>query len=198
MSKKIMGKLITVFRIGVMSFAFAAGVSAAPLSGVYRGTIQTNCLESVDGFSPAPDLRFIVNPGSFAGRYSDVFMSTAVFPGDGTMTESVRGSTFFEGDVFDGALGAGTFITTCSYTLTAISAKSYSMKGSCTGTIPAGPAAGLGITVSDIDAELQVSEDNRVIIIGASEPDSNTLTLSSGYVAQRLCAGSATYVRARP
>ena len=194
MSKKIWGGLFAVSCMWVVSHSFAAGVVTAWPKGVYQGTVHVNCLESVDGFSPPPDLRFI---GSIGGRYSDAFFSTAVFPGDGTMIENVRGTTFFEGAIFDGAYGAGTFVTTCQYTLTAIGVRSFSLKGSCNGELPAGPAAGQSVTVDDIDALLQVSEDDRVIITGASEPDSQTLTLSGGYVAQRLCAATATYVRVK-
>src|SRR4051812_38481983 len=67
----------------------------APLKGVFRGVGSNNCMESQGDF--APDLTFQVN--GFVGKYQENFISTAIFPGDGTMTESTSGASYFQGDV---------------------------------------------------------------------------------------------------
>jgi hypothetical protein len=191
---KIRGGLFAVCCMGVMSHSFADDDSTEPLKGVYRGTAAVNCLESQGGFTP--NLQFQLN--GFAVRYTDTFVSTAVFHGDGTMTETVRGTTFFQGDPYiPGAFGAGTFVTTCRLTLSMNANKSFTTKGSCSGNLPLGPAGGLGVNVDGIEGQGQVSENNSMIIIGNSEPQAQTLTLSNGYVAQRLCAVTATYVRVK-
>ena len=126
-------------------------------------------------------------------------MSTAVFPGDGTMTESVSGASYFQGDpnLFPGNFAAGTFVGKCDYTIDMNPNRSFKLKGSCKSTLPKGPAAGLGAAVDGIVAHGQLSDDGNTIIVGSPEPNANTLTLSSGYVAQRLCGTSATYLRVR-
>jgi hypothetical protein len=189
---KICRGLFAVCCMGVMSHSFADDDSTEPLKGVYRGTGTVNCLESQGGFTP--NLQFQVN--GFAARYTDTFVSTAVFHGDGTMTETVRGTTFFQGDPYiPGAFGAGTFVSTCRITLSMNANKSFTTKGSCSGNLPLGPAAGLSVSVDGVGGQGQVSENNSMIIIGNSEPQAQTLTLGNGYVARRLCAGTATYVR---
>lgn len=165
------------------------------LKGVFRGVGSNNCMESQNGF--APDLTFQLN--GFVGKYQENTLSTAVFPGDGTMTESVSGTTYFQGDpnFFPGNFAAGTFVTKCQYTFDMNANRSFKLKGSCNGTLPKGPAAGLGSAVDGIVAYGQLSDDGNTIIVGSPEPNANTLTLSSGYVAQRLCGTSATYLRVR-
>ena len=166
-----------------------------PLKGVFRGVGSNNCMESQNGF--APDLTFQL--GGFVGKYQENFMSTAVFQGDGTMTESVRGASFFQGDpnFFPGNFAAGTFVGTCQYTIDMNPNRSFKLKGSCNSTLPKGPGAGLGSVVDGIVAHGQLSDDGNTIIVGSPEPNANTITLSSGYVAQRLCGTSATYLRVR-
>jgi hypothetical protein len=63
--------------------------------------------------------------------------------------------------------------------------------------LPLGPVAGLGSIVTGVVAQGQLSEDGNTIVIGSPEPNANTLTLSSGYVAQRLCGTTATYIRVK-
>ena len=193
--KKLLSGLFAISCI-MVSQAFAGDMQA--LKGTYRGVVHVNCLESVDGFTAPPDLRFVQRPGNFAARYADVYVSTAVFNGDGTMTESVAGTTIFGGEAYDGALAAGTFVDTCHYTLASIGNGTFSLKGNCAGHIPTGPAAGLTITVTDIDAQMQLSDDHRMILLGGPEPDSNTLALNTGYTAPRLCAPMGTYMRVNP
>lgn len=166
-----------------------------PLKGVFRGVGNNNCMESQGGFTP--NLTFQLN--GFVGKYQENTISTAVFPGDGTMTESVRGASYFQGDpnFFPGNFAAGTFVSTCQYTINMNPNKSFTWTGSCNGTLPLGPATGLGSIVTGIVAQGQLSEDGNTIVIGSPEPNANTLTLSSGYVAQRLCGTTATYIRVK-
>jgi hypothetical protein len=165
------------------------------IKGVFRGVGSNNCMESQGGF--APDLTFVVN--GFVGKYQENFVSTAVFPGDGTMTDSVRGASYFQGDAnfFPGNFAAGTFVSTCQYTIDMNPNRSFKLKGGCNGTLPKGPGAGLGSIVDGLVTHGQLSDDGNTIIVGSPEPNANTLTLSSGYVAQRLCGTSATYLRVR-
>ncbi len=165
------------------------------LKGVYRGSINTLCMESVGGFTP--NLLFQLN-GGFAAKYSESMISTAVFAGDGTMTESVRGTTYFQGDpYFTGSLGAGTFESTCRYDVNVKANKAVVLKGSCKGNALLGPAAGLGSAVDNVVSHGQISEDGSIIILGSPEPVPQVLTLSSGYIAQRLCSSNSTYLRVK-
>lgn len=202
MGKSIRGAMLLALFLGLTSQSMAGNDEdrdrdrdqTRALKGVYRGVAETHCMESQGGFTP--NLLFQLN--GFAGKYTDTSISTAVFAGDGTMTESVRGTTYFQQEALvPGNLGAGTFVTTCRYTVNVKANKSISMKGSCNGTIPLGPAIGQGVIVDGISKQGQLSEDGSVIIFGSAEPNRDTLTLSSGYVAQRLCGGSATYIRVR-
>lgn len=193
----IRGGLFAICCMWVMSHSFAGDDRNhnRPLKGMYQGIATINCLESQGGFTP--ELLFQLN--GFAGKYTDTLMSTATFHGDGTMTESIRGTTYFQGDpYFPGALSAGTFVGNCAYTLSMNANKSFTLTGSCRSTLPLGPAAGQEAIVDGIIAHGQVSEDDSVIIVGSPEPQAQTITLlPSGYVAQRLCGGTATYIRVR-
>jgi hypothetical protein len=170
-----------------------------PLKGTYRGTLNTHCMESMDGFTP--NLLFDLH-GGWGGKYTDTSLSTAVFA-DGKMTETLRGTTYFQGDPLNpGSLGAGTFESTCNYTVTANPNNSIVLtEGKCSGFIPLGPAAGQNVTVEGIIAKGQVSEDKSIIIIGSEEPNAQILKLfipgqsEPRYIANRLCGSSSTYIR---
>ena len=164
------------------------------LKGVFRSVGINNCLESQGGFTS--NLLFQVN--GFAARYQENTMSTAVFPGDGTMTDNVRGTTYFQGDPYNpGNFGAGTFIGTCQYTFNMNPNKSFTLKGSCNGSSPLGPAINTTSTLTGVVHHAQLSDDGNTIIIGNPEPNAQLLALSNQYSAQRLCGTSATYVRVR-
>lgn len=193
-SKEICAGLIAASCLGFMSSSFANDSPVRQLKGVYRGTANINCLESQGGFTPGLQYQLT----GYANRYTDSSMNTLVFHGDGTMTEKVQGTTYFQGDPYmTGGLGAGTFVGTCEHAVTMKPNKGFTLKGNCSGFLPFGPAAGLDSIVEDVDSQGQISEDGSIIVIGGTEPDANTLKLSNGYVAQRLCGGSATYVRLR-
>ncbi len=197
MWRSIRAGLFAVCCIGVMSHSSAGDDrdQNRPLKGVFRGSVTNTCLESQGGFTP--NLTFQLN--GFAGKYTDILVTTAVFPGDGTVTDSSRGTTYFQGDpYFPEALGAGTFVGTCQYTLNMHPNKSFTLKGSCRSLLPLGPAAGQEAIVDGIVVHGQVSEDNNMFITGSPEPNAQTLTLvPSGYVAQRLCGGLGTFIRVR-
>jgi hypothetical protein len=196
----IRAALLVVFCFGVASQAMAGKdddqdrEQTRALKGVYRGSISTNCMESVGGFTP--NLMFQLN--GFAVQYSETMLSTAVFAGDGTMTETVRGTTYFHQEAsIPGNLGAGTFESTCRYDVNVKANKAVVLKGSCKGNALLGPAAGLGSAVDNVVSRGQVSEDGSIIIFASPEPVPQVLTLSSGYVAQRLCSNNSTYIRVR-
>jgi hypothetical protein len=195
MKRKLSAAIVAASTMLIVSSALA-GDPAKPLKGVYKGVLQNVCSESQGGYTPAPYINFIAS--GYIGTYTDTLISTAVFPGDGTMVESYRGTTVFNGNLYDGAPAIGTFAGTCRYTLTMGPNKSYRSHGSCSGDIPTGPAAGLAATVDDVDSGGQISDDGEVISVGTGEPDSNTLTLNpAGYVAARWCTSSGSYVRVK-
>src|SRR3954467_12488932 len=168
-----------------------------PLKGTYRGTLNTQCMESEHGFTQ--NLLFDLQ-GGWGGKYTDTSLSTAVFR-DGKMTETVRGTTYFQGEALNPfSLGAGTFESTCNYDVTVKANNSIVLAGSCSGFIPLGPAAGQNVTVEGIIAKGQVSEDSSIIIIGSDEPNAQILKLfipgqsEPRYTANRLCGSSSTYL----
>lgn len=198
MSTGIRLALLAVFCLGVASQSMAGDdqdrEQTRALKGVYRGSTTDFCMESVGGFTA--NLLFQLN--GFAAKYYESMLGTAVFAGDGTMTETVRGTTYFGQEaLFPGNLGAGTFESTCRYNVNVKANKSVVMKGSCKGNALLGPAAGLGTAVDNVVAHGQVSEDGSILIFASPEPVPQVLTLSSGYVAQRLCSGNSTYLRVR-
>ena len=200
MGNDIRGGILAVCLLGLASSALA-GDSVKPLKGIYRGTLHNTCMESPNGFADLPNQVFLGN----GNRYADTYTSTAVFLGDGTMTESLHGTTsFLNGAGYLEAESIGTFIDdNCKYAVSMKANKSFTLAGSCTGTLPTGPGAGNNVVVADIDMEGQASEDGSVIIVGSSQPDANTLTLTNilfgniSYFAQRLCAVTGTYVRVK-
>ena len=195
MLKHIVGGLLVLGLAATMQ-----SVSAdQPLKGTYRGTLNTHCMESTAKFTP--NLLFDLHEGDWGGKYTDTSLSTAVFA-DGKMTETVRGTTYFQGDPFNPfSLGAGTFESTCNYTVAANPNNSIVLTGSCSGFIPLGPATGQNVTVEGIIVKGQVSEDRSIIIIGSEEPNAQILKLFNvgelepRYKAYRLCSSSSTYIR---
>jgi hypothetical protein len=189
--------LLALLLVGIVYIASQPQADQGPnkrIEGKFRGVGINNCLESQGDFTP--NLLFQVN--GFAARYQENWISTAVFAGDG-MTENVRGTTYFQGDPYvPGNFGAGTFVGDCVYKIEMNPNNSFTLKGSCNGDLPLGPAAGQKSTVEGIVAYGQLSDDGDTIIVGSPEPNHNTLTLRpSLYIAQRLCGTSATYVRIR-
>jgi len=192
----IRGGLLAVCCLGVMSHSLAGDDrdQNRSMKGVFRGNHTGNCMESQGGFTP--NLQFQLN--GFAGKYSEIWVSTLVFPGDGTVTETYQGTTYFQGDpYFPDALGAGTFVGTCRHTINMNANKSFTIKGSCRSTLPQGPAAGQEAVVEGIVVHGQFSEDYNSFILGSLEPNAQTLTLSSGYVAPRLCGQTGNFIRVK-
>jgi hypothetical protein len=161
------------------------------LKGRYRFTATATCTESVGGFTPRPGLQQLGG----ATTDQDTFTGTMTFDGRGGALETIKGMTMFYGPNFPGNSAVGTFDGLCSFKHEMTGEVSFSLAGTCSGTLPDGPSAGQTFTTTGIRLDGQVSRDKEVILITGATPAEQKIALSGGYVANRFCTSSATLVR---
>lgn len=166
------------------------------LKGNYQVTNHISCVDSQEGFEDPPTLR----ARGFGGTVIDTSSGTIVFDGQGNATEVVRGITILPGPVSPDSFPIVTFELTCRYSYSVNTEKTFTLNGSCNGTLPAGPAAGLTVDVSR-GASGQISKSGDVYTASSVEPVQQLLTLSQNGVevfrTLRLCGTSSIGIRVR-
>ena len=163
----------------------------ALLKGTYRVVTHIACTSSDQGFADPPSLQAL----GFGEPVIDNDVGTIFFDGHGNASETRRGISVFPKPVTPGEFPIGTYEVTCRYTYAVRADKSFTLDGSCTGTLPAGPAAGLTLEISPAGGAGQISESGAVFMLSGVEPVQQTLTLSNGFQTKRLCGASTTGIR---
>jgi hypothetical protein len=163
----------------------------ALLKGRYRVITHIACTSSDQGFASPPSLQAL----GFGESVIDHDVGTIFFDGQGNASETRRGISVFPQAVTPGAFPSGTYEVTCRYTYSVRLDKSFTLEGSCTGALPAGPAAGLSVEISPAGGTGQISESGAAFIVGGVEPVQQTLKLSNGFQTKRLCGASTTGIR---
>lgn len=167
------------------------------LKGTYRTTNHISCVDSQEGFESPPSLKALGSGGTVIDTSSGVI----VFDGQGNATEVVRGITIFPGPVSFGSFPSGTFEVTCRYSYSVNTEKTFTLNGSCNGTLPAGPAAGLTVDIPQVRVSGQISESGQGFTVSGVEPVQQLLTLSQNGVevfrTWRLCGTSGIGIRLR-
>jgi len=163
----------------------------ALLKGTYRVMTHIACTSSDQGFADPPSLQAL----GFGEPVIDNDTGTMFFDGRGNATETRRGISVFPQAVTPGSFPSGTYEVTCRYTYSVTADKSFALYGSCTGTLPAGPAAGLTVEISPAGGSGQISESGELFIVSGVDPVQQTLTLSNGFQTKRLCGASTTGIR---
>jgi hypothetical protein len=167
------------------------------LKGTYQVTNHISCVDSQEGFDDPPTLQA---RGS-GGTVIDTDSGAILFDGYGNATDVRRGITIFPGPVSPGSFPSGTYEVTCRYTYSVNTDKSFTLNGSCNGTLPAGPAAGLTVDIPQAGASGQISESGDVYTASSVEPVQQLLTLSQNGVevfrTWRLCGTSSIGIRVR-
>jgi hypothetical protein len=135
------------------------------------------CTSSDQGFADPPSLQALGSGESVI----DHDVGTIFFDGHGSASETRRGISIFPQPVAPGSFPSGTYEVTCRYAYSVRVDKSFTLDGSCTGTLPAGPAAGLTIEISPAGGTGQISESGAVFTVSGVEPVQQTLTLSNGF-----------------
>lgn len=167
------------------------------LKGRYQVTNHIVCVDSQRGFSDLPSLQA---QGS-GGTVIDTDSGAIQFDGNGNAIETRRGISIFPGPVSPGSFPSGTYEVTCGYTYSVNRDKSFTINGSCTGTLPAGPLAGRTVDIPQIGAFGQISDSGNMFTLHNVEPVQQLLTLSQGGVETfrtfRLCGSLGFGVRVR-
>jgi hypothetical protein len=170
-----------------------------PPKGVYRGIFTNNCTDSPAGFGDPPNQVYLGD----GNRNSSMYISVAVFGGDGTITETTGGTTsYVNSPSLLGYASVTRFEETFRYTLTMNANKTFTRSGSCSGYLPDGTLAGAKYDLPGLGGEGQVSEDGSMIIVGYPQPPANTITITNTagdllWFAHRLCVQNGTYVRTK-
>lgn len=194
-SKKL---LLVLYVLSVFSGSLAVAQDARSndvLQGKFRFTATGACTESIGGFVPRPYLQplgsTVVLQESYAG--------TIEFDGNGNATESLKGMTMFDGPFFPNNSAVGTFIGNCQFTYSMIDEQSFTMTGSCSGSLPDGPVGDpvnvQTYVLTGAGGVGQISRDGDMILISSVEPVLQHIELSGGYVADRFCINNATLIR---
>jgi hypothetical protein len=186
---------------GLSSLALADSEGDANRSSLLKGRYQvTNhivCVDSQDGFDDPPSLRA---RGS-GGTVIDTDSGTIQFDGNGNAIEIRRGISIFPGPVSPGSFPSGTYEVTCGYTYSVNRDRSFTLNGGCTGTLPAGPVAGLTVDTPQVGGVGQISDSGDMFTLHNVEPVQQLLTLSQDGVETfrtlRLCGSSGVGIRLR-
>jgi hypothetical protein len=169
----------------------------ALLTGKYQVTNHIVCVDSQDGFDAPPTLQ----ARGFGGTVIDTDSGAIVFDGNGNATETRRGISIFPGPVSPGSFPSGTYEITCRYTYSISPDRSFTVNGSCTGTLPAGPLAGLTVDIPQVEGFGQISDRGNTFTLGNVEPVQQLLVLSQSGVETfrtlRLCGSSGIGIRVR-
>ena len=168
-----------------------AGKRNALLKGFYRVTTEVACTTSDQGFGDPPGLQAL----GTGGPVIDHDTGTIFFDGQGNAIETRHGISISPQPVAAGSSPASTYQVTCRYTYSVNVDKSFTLSGSCTGTVTTGPAAGLTVDVSPAGGAGQLSESRTMFTVSGVEAVQQTLTLSNGFHTKRLCGASTTGVR---
>ncbi len=196
-SKKL---LFVLYVLSVLSGSLAVAQDARShdaLRGKFRFTAAGACTESIGGFVGRPYLQ----PLGAVTVFQESYAGTIEFDGRGKATSSYKGLTMFDGPFFPNNSAVGTFIGGCQFTYSMTDELSFTMTGSCRGSLPDGPVGDpvnvqtYVLTGEGVGGVGQISRDDDMVLISAVDPLLQHIELSGGYIADRFCISNMTLIR---
>jgi hypothetical protein len=178
----------------VISVLFATQANAdngSVLIGQYRVVGNGACTESTNGFTERPALQPLGN----VVVYQEAFTGTINFDSNGRASQRIRGMTMFDGPFFPGNSAVGGFVGDCNFTYSMTGDESFTLAGTCTGTLTDGPAAREQYTNTGVILEGQISRDGNQVTLANAVPLEQGIVLSGGYSARRYCISSSNLMR---
>jgi hypothetical protein len=188
---KLLHDTSVVLIISALGAAHAIADNGSPFSGQYRVVGNGACTESTIGFTDRPALQ----PLGAVVSYQEAFTGTIMFDSVGNALQRIRGMTMFDGPFFPNNSAVGGFDGTCNFTYSLAGDQSFTLTGTCSGTLTDGPAAGQTYSNTGVFLEGQISRDSDQISLANAVPLEQGIVLSGGYSARRYCISSSTLMR---
>jgi len=175
----------------------------ALLKGTYRFSMNFSCVQSDQGYSPAPDFFAL----GFGERGHDFVTGVITYDGNGRATETARGIFVFPGPFFPpnpefgfpGSLTIATYTNNCSYDYLVNHDLSFVQEGSCEGEVLAGAGHGQKTTASGLRFVGQIGVGGQVLITNQIDAAEITLDVGDpapgGFHTKRFCGAAGTAVR---
>lgn len=161
------------------------------LRGDYAERMTRTCSRTAAGFGA--DLQLL---GPAVSQTASTEL-TITYNGDGTSTAVGRVLNLTNGATATGNLPVSASEFTCTGTYQVDEDRSFTEVMSCSGSVLAGASAGQTFSEADYRVSGQIGPHGAMLVVGNTDPQVESITLSASGTTSRICARTGTAVKIR-